>query len=293
MNSAIESNTIWCPYTDKDITLEETTPEHIIPLSLGGCNSFCIPADATFNSKTAAKVDADVANDFSVKFRRREFHAIGHSKKSPIIELPNSKFEDSGEPIHVTLKGKESPSIFVHKTKKMLDEKDFLGKMFISEFKLERFAYIKFAAKVALSAGYSIYGDLFRKKVSHHELRLLMNYSNEKNGELFSTEKLKVYDKFCEIKEQDRVECDTHKFMCSAVRGSCVLAIPGSQNIGFIVGILGEWIATINIAADTKDFPIGNEHDLGHVVILVDKKKYELSYREFAKSMLPILTSME
>jgi len=292
MNSTIESNTIWCPYTDKDVTPEETTREHIIPLSLGGCNSFCIPVDKTFNSKTAAKVDADVADDFFVKFRRREFHAIGHSKKQPIIEWPNSKFEDDKEPIHITLKGKEPPLIFAHKTKKVLDEKDYLGKTFISELNLNCFAYIKFTAKVALSAGYNIYGDLFRKNVSHHELRLLMNYSNKKSENPFSSGKLRVYDRYCEIKEEDKVECDTHKFMCSAVKGSCVLIIPCSQNVIFVVGILGEWIATINIAADTKDFPIDDEHDLGHVVILANKEKYELSYREFAKSMLPILASI-
>ena len=35
--------TIYCPYTDRDIPLSESSPEHIIPLALGGMNGFAIP----------------------------------------------------------------------------------------------------------------------------------------------------------------------------------------------------------------------------------------------------------
>ena len=283
----------WCPYTDEDLDVGGTTPEHIIPLSLGGSNLFCIPVDADYNSRVAAKIDAAVANDFLVSFRRRAFGTAGHSGKEPSVILRNSKLTDSGNPIHVTLRGEELPIIFDHKSRKILEDKDMLGKKFVSQLKFEHLAYIKFTAKVALSAGYYIYGEIFRNCVAHHELRLLMNYSYGNSESPFSSGHLRVYDKFCEVKESDRVECDTHKFMCSTVNGSCVLVIPCTENVIFIVGVLGEWIGTVNIAADTKSFPLDGEHDLGHAVILEDKKKVTLSYREFARRMLPLLSKMK
>jgi hypothetical protein len=35
---------------------------------------------------------------------------------------------------------------------------------------------MKFVAKVALSAGYFVYGDLFRRNVKHSDFRAIMNF---------------------------------------------------------------------------------------------------------------------
>lgn len=82
-------NTIYCPYTDTEIDVNSSSAEHIIPLSLGGSNDFTIPVGKEYNSKIGSDIDGDLANDFLVLFRRRNFDARGHSDKKPKVILKN------------------------------------------------------------------------------------------------------------------------------------------------------------------------------------------------------------
>jgi len=43
----VPASTIYCPYADRDIPISESSPEHIIPLALGGMNGFTIPSQRT------------------------------------------------------------------------------------------------------------------------------------------------------------------------------------------------------------------------------------------------------
>ena len=45
-----------------------------------------------------------------------------------------------------------------------------------SKFKMYAGTPLRFAAKVALSAGYFVYGDLFRRAVAHDEIRFIMEF---------------------------------------------------------------------------------------------------------------------
>ncbi|MCF5974400.1 HNH endonuclease, partial [Xanthomonas perforans] len=94
------TQTAWCPYTDKHLVLDQTSPEHIVPLSLGGSNSFEIPVCRNFNSGTAAMIDAKMANEFGVLFRRSAFDARGHSKAPPTPTLGHGRLED-GRPVQI------------------------------------------------------------------------------------------------------------------------------------------------------------------------------------------------
>ena len=62
--------TIYCPYADRDIPISESTAEHIIPLALGGLNTFTLPVSANFNSQVGSEIDGALANDFLVMCRR-------------------------------------------------------------------------------------------------------------------------------------------------------------------------------------------------------------------------------
>jgi hypothetical protein len=70
----VPASTIYCPYADRDIPISESSPEHIIPLALGGMNGFTIPVSKDFNSSVGSEIDGALANDLLVMRRtpRRE-----------------------------------------------------------------------------------------------------------------------------------------------------------------------------------------------------------------------------
>ena len=93
---------VWCPYTDKEIPLADTAPEHVVPLSLGGVNEFCVRTEKKANWDLGSKIDARLADEFRVKVRRNRLGMTGHSGKYPVVKWKHSEL-DSGEPVQVTL----------------------------------------------------------------------------------------------------------------------------------------------------------------------------------------------
>lgn len=93
---------VYCPYTDSEIEITKTSPEHIIPLSLGGMNGFEIPVCKNFNSSVGSKIDGAVANDFGIKIKRGKVDARGHSNKKPIVEITKARCSATGKPLKVS-----------------------------------------------------------------------------------------------------------------------------------------------------------------------------------------------
>jgi hypothetical protein len=52
-----------CIYTDMEMAASAGTFDHIIPLSLGGRNQFCVWSDSSFNSRLGDEIDGAIAND--------------------------------------------------------------------------------------------------------------------------------------------------------------------------------------------------------------------------------------
>ena len=98
----------YCVYTDKE-TLDPS-PEHIIPLSLGGHNDFVIDVDRKFNNDIGSKVDGKLANDFLVLFERDKADAVGHSRKHPAPVVTHANLID-GTPVQAKF-GKNGLSLF-------------------------------------------------------------------------------------------------------------------------------------------------------------------------------------
>ncbi|MFC0383012.1 hypothetical protein [Chromohalobacter israelensis] len=170
------SDLIYCPYTDREIEPSLSNSEHIIPLSLGGSNSFVLPVNAEFNSDAGSDIDGELANDLLVLFRRRHFDARGHSKKKPKILSKHSKMDSGSRPVQVEFAGEEGIKVYDPVQKRTLGEEEIAGQQFTSRFTISRYGRLKFAAKVALAGGYFVFGDWFRSNVEHHELRALMNF---------------------------------------------------------------------------------------------------------------------
>jgi hypothetical protein len=88
-----------------------------------------------------------------------------------------------------------------------------------------------------------------------------------------------VYDPFSGPEEKDRTEFQAQEFLCKFVNGSCVLAMPGPRNVGFTVGVLGQFVGMLNVPANTRNFPTDADYDLGHAVVLQKGRVFRMSYR--------------
>lgn len=284
---------IYCIYTDRIIEDDASNSEHIIPLSLGGANGFEIPVDKEFNAVAGTEIDGEIANDFINMFHRREHDAKGHSRKSPYPKVKKSIIEDSGKPIQVSFK-KENIDIYSPMDGRNLTEDEKHGLTFKSTINIKIDCNIKFTAKVALSAGYFIYGDLFKEKVDHHELRQLMNFNRKtsKQEDFNSFNTLGWYWPH-PVPEKDSKDFAMYDSFAKSLNCSFVLCIPAPKNIGFVVSVLGRLIGILNVPANTDDFPNSGDYDLGHAVLLKNKKTERISYRELAKKVLTEIENNE
>ena len=70
---------------------------------------------------------------------------------------------------------------------------------------------------------------------------------------------------------------------CSAVRWSVVVLMPGVDCFGAGVGILGQYLAMINVPAKTESFPNDGVYAWGHVVAVVDQKLRRCSWADGLK----------
>jgi hypothetical protein len=274
---------MYCPYTNKELLPNEINREHIIPLSLGGSNQFTIGVNAKFNAEVGCKVDGVLANDFLILPRRIELDARGHTKKKPTAISKNSTMGDQKSPVQVEFFSEEGLKVYDPIKRRSLTEEEVSGKKYTSSFTLHRFSRLRFAAKVALAAGYLVFGDWFRQNVAHHELRALMNLDSSPNPEIFKGFRTKVYDEFTQPSEADQHQFAMDEAFCRLVKGSCVYFVPGPVNLGVVVGVLGKHLATLNVPAQTSEFPFSDENDLGHVVLLESGKMERISYRQFAR----------
>ena len=275
---------MYCIYLDKEVDQADMNREHIIPLSLGGANGFEIQVDSQANATMGSNVDAAIANDFFMSFPRREYDARGHSNKQPFPLAKKSKLFFSNKPVQVAFK-KEKIEIFSPIDRRNLDESEVSGEKFLSTFKLDVYSRMRFTAKVALSVGYFIYGDLFRNNVNHNEIRKLTSFdrstADRKDFEGFTT---KGWFWPFLVEEKDKEDHQLYQFLASHLESSFVLAIPGPSNLGLIVGILGQVVGIINCPAKTDHFPVGDDHDLGHLVSTKGGKVSRMSYRELIKN---------
>lgn len=155
---------VYCPYTDQDIPFSGSSPEHIIPLALGGMNSFTLPVSRDFNSRVGSQIDGALANDFLVMSKRDKHFVKGHSRKEPEYVVSNASDAHTGAPLRVTMGQRKGLRIWSPVEKRDLTG---LGKTVTISVHMDIDIALRFVAKVALSAGYLIYGDLFKQKVKH------------------------------------------------------------------------------------------------------------------------------
>ena len=254
---------IYCPYADKDIPLGESNPEHIIPLAVGGLNSFTLPVSKDLNSRIGSEIDGALANDFLVMSQRDKHGVRGHSRKHPEFVTRNASDAVTGEPLQVTLGQRRGLRLWSPR-----EERDVTGRgqKVNLQFSMDIDVELRFVAKVALSAGYYVYGDQFRNHVKHEDFRAIMNQRPNEMGETLKTIEARYDHRFREP------ETDNDRILRAMTSGfaprSMVALIPNSNSLSVVVGILGYYLGMLNVPADPRRFPNADEFRMGHIIVL-------------------------
>ena len=282
---------MYCPYTDRDIPENETNSEHIIPLSLGGVNGFELAIDAAFNSRVGSELDGKLANEFLWALRRTEYDARGHSGKVPFATVKKAKYGEDMRKAQAYFHHRYGVSVWDVQDR---EYKRGSGPVDIS-VSLNIDLPVRFAAKVALAAGYYVYGDLFRHHVDHRQLRDVMNTDpakldlNKGPTELgLDHLTVKIDDYLHEAPSDPDSEILILRSFCSCVRGSVVVLMPGHNCFAVGVGLMGMYLAMVNVPAKTELFPNSDFFDWGHVVAIIEKKLKRCSWRDGLKQWLGI-----
>lgn len=270
-------DTTYCIYTDKEISIDKSNWEHIIPLGLGGCDDFCIRVDRDKNSALGSHIDGKLSNDFLISSLRRHKDFRGHSGKIPETKFKKSKLSATDKPIHVTFK-KEKIQIYDPIERRELLENETKGVTFSSTIKFEKDIRMLFTAKVLLAGGYFVYGKTFKDYADHSSLRKLMNYKLTETDETIKDLPLGVIDPFHEIREEDKGMKGVFEMICKATDSSCAIFLLCTENIIGSVGVGGQYIGSINFKANTEHFPNDDDFRLGHVVGIQNKELRRSSF---------------
>jgi hypothetical protein len=120
-----------------------------------------------------------------------------------------------------------------------------------------------------LSAGYFVYGELFRNKVKHSDFRAIMNY-DPSNPNACEGVEARVDDRFSESANED---LQIFRTICRASEPYSIVGFAHSNNrFGAFVGILGDYIGLIHVPAAMECFPKGGEHQMGHMIQLKNQE---------------------
>jgi hypothetical protein len=272
---------IWCPYTDREVAETEVNREHILPLALGGSDQFVIPVDKSVNSTVGSQIDGAIEKEFVVKFARREFDAQGQSGKKPEVVFKYASLE--GRPVQVQfLGGNNVPRVWDAKARRYLDPEEVVGKSIGINWSINQIVRFRFAAKGALSAGYFAYGDWWRHHVDHAEARSVMNIRTPAEWRSVKP-KVLVHDLYSEIPQEQKV-LGSVLMLCTSFKGSSVFMLPDSESILVVVGILGGFLSSIRIPADTSHFP-GGLNDLGDSFLVAEGKLVRIPWRELLRQL--------
>ena len=138
---------------------------------------------------------------------------------------------------------------------------------------------VRFTAKVALAAGYFVYGDHFRHHVDHQQLRDVMrvrparlNLTDDADLRVLQHINVRVDHCLREPPAESEWRLNALRAFCSDVEGSVVILVPGDGALGVTVGILGQFLATVITPADTSAFPNEGAYAWGRVLAMTHAK---------------------
>ena len=252
-------------------------------MSLGGVNGLKIPVEKTANSTLGAAIDGALANEFFVALRRSEYRARGHSGKEPWAIAKNATYGESNLPAQLRIHRKLGIRLWDAHDRETKTE----GGSIQFQASLNVDLPVRFAAKVALAAGYFVYGDLFRHEVDHQQLREVLGVDpsmvplqDTSNDHGFDHLTLRADHYLSGPLSENDWQLRCLRSFCSNRKGSLIVLVPGQNSLRVAVGILGEYLAMVNVPAHTKTLPNEGAYSWGHVLDVVDRRLIRYSWAE-------------
>jgi len=268
---------MYCIYSGSNIN-DLSSIQHIIPLSLGGVDDFIINISQEKNSYLGSKVEGPLINEFTMKLKQMHFNTIGQSGSKTVMKL---KAQINEQPVSVKW-SKEKIDVFDPIKKEHLNG---TGAIKIKT-QINLYTRIRFLAKIALETGYFLFDETF---INHADCDTLRNviFCNDFSNQNFD---IRFYDNLHPINEADKVMHSLNKLLIECMDGSSIILGFAEDRIIISVGILGDYLGTINFSANVERFPIYDDYfRLGHVLLCRDNNLYRDSYfhtiYEFSKKL--------
>ncbi|MBC8394954.1 MAG: hypothetical protein H8E17_20585 [Deltaproteobacteria bacterium] len=271
---------MYCIYSDKDVTDEETNSEHIFPLTLGGKDDFTLQVSKELNSLVNREIDEKLAHCSFLAVDRRQHNAQGHRK----TEIQPSRTKSLGKrPVKFVFDTSGFLQPYNPRLKTIVSIDEILQHGLKVSIPFYPYLRLRFAAKVGLAAGYLVFGDGLRRSVIAHELRSLMHlYGERHNQEVIERLKSKVWAwPYLPPQEQKDIHA-LLETLSKHIKNSFVAFITCHQEnqILIVVGIFGNLAGCIFCPTGLINIPKNNEYDLGHVIILAKHQTRRISVRE-------------
>jgi len=276
---------VYCVYSGVDVDKCFMNPEHIIPLSLGGCNEFIIPVCKIKNGDANRLVDNPMKNDFIMKFQRMLRDYRGHRNDEPVIEIPKASVDDKPASVHWS---RDEISIYDPINKVHLqDVEKFNVKI---NFNLR--IHSKFIAKVALATGYFLFRDTFVNCADHDSLR---KYAFAESTS-YTNPNLVFFDRYSfPPLGNEIVLWDVHEDMAKHKGCSGVIWRYAADKVSANVVIGGVLIGGVHFSADVNEFmcKIGAQDEFGTVLWAEETKVTYTPYKTAFDELFATLRSQE
>ena len=266
---------MYCIYAGKKIDESKSNLEHVIPLSLGGSDEFCIKVSEKYNSILGSKIDGKMTQDFLIGIDRVKHGDKGHSSKEPRMDI-KSKLE-SEKPV-ITSFTRDGLKVYDVSNKKYINIPNTIS----LNTKIDLNLRMKFTAKVALATGYYLFGEKFVKYSDCESLRKIMMSDNlEETIKKEMIKNVRFYDPLLtgnKIKGDLSFQIYKMFFECN---GASSVVWTFSEHLFIVfVAIYGKFVGMVNFQANIEKFPKEEDFWLGHVLICQDGYLIRKSWRE-------------
>ncbi|MCG9750664.1 HNH endonuclease [Vibrio brasiliensis] len=241
--------------------------EHIIPLSLGGMDGFEIPVGKEINKKVGSKIDGKVSNDPFIALDRKNAQVKGHSGKLSQPVWKNVRVGDEKQPLQIRFNAPGDTEHWCPKTKAVVNPASLAGKNAEIHLKVDVISPLLFVAKVALAAGYFVYGDTFKNNADIASLQDLVNIESKNQDRVLSSSRLHFIDRF-QHEDKDLGDYLLFKEIGELKSCSTVTLMQHQDGIVVAVSILGKFLGAVDVDAIMDKFPNEGSHRQGHVVFL-------------------------
>lgn len=279
-------DSIYCPYSGKNIPSKAASPEHIFPLSLGGRNDFVVKVAREMNDLANREIDEPLSHCFYVAVDRKKHNARGH--RNTKIHAPKiyGSLKRSNIPLRLIFDSNNLLQLQNPKNNQIVTANQILSEGMRFSFHFKKFLRLRFNAKVGLATAYTLFGNEIRSSLLAHELTTIMHLHGKLHNEV-ALSNLASQIWFWPHPSLNNGELTHMVFEALAkhINHSFVAFITSVQpnKVLIVIGILGSLAGVIFAPFDRIFASRNDDFDLGQVIILLKDTTKRISFRELLK----------